>query len=209
MFQQPHAAQLPQQYLQPQQPYQPPDPPSDTVEWQRPQQPRNQDIEPFRQLQNPRPGAHPWQLDCTVFSPPINHHSAVPLPAAVPQPPQLRESSFWFDMPQQHVPNSTPTFIASTISPKATAESQNCHGQPVVVLQPLLHPTSLCHSTIVSMAADAAIPPPAYCVLNQEEEKEEEFLVPKVIGEPQDDAETWLKHPSKLTKHQRSLVMFL
>ncbi|XP_047976004.1 gamma-gliadin-like [Salvia hispanica] len=42
-FQQSHAAQLAQQYLQPQQPYQPPAPPLDALQWQQPQQPEMQD----------------------------------------------------------------------------------------------------------------------------------------------------------------------
>ncbi|XP_047944862.1 protein transport protein SEC24-like [Salvia hispanica] len=42
-FQQPHAAQLPRQYLQQQQPYQLPAPPPDALPWQQLQQPEMED----------------------------------------------------------------------------------------------------------------------------------------------------------------------
>ncbi|XP_042005911.1 extensin-like [Salvia splendens] len=100
--------------------------PLETFEWQRPQHPCNQDSEPFRQLQNSRPSAHPWQLDCTVFSPPSNHHSVEPLPAAIPQPPQLCQLSFR--------PPTSPHHSATTPLSSAAAVP------PPVAISPLCSP---------------------------------------------------------------------
>ena len=67
-------------------------------------------------------------------------------------------------MPQHQVLNSTPTYIASAISPTDSTQSRFCHGQYFAVMQPQLSPPNHCCSAMTLPAAAPPTPMSCYTI---------------------------------------------